>query len=183
MLASTLYLVDVNTNLGSNQKRESNKKMAYVDLLSPQWRILNDGVMGGLSLGETSIKDNAFVFSGAISTENNGGFSSVYKTIPRMSKNTDTIKIRVKGDGSDYQLRIRSQLDNYNLAYKVEFSTEKGMVQEHVFKLSDFKASFRGRIISNAPNIIPENMTHVGFLITSKSAKNFSLSTYEIAFK
>ena len=43
-----------------------------------EWRIVNDGVMGGLSKGNISFTDGGtMVFKGNLSLENNGGFSSV----------------------------------------------------------------------------------------------------------
>ena len=43
-----------------------------------QWFIVNDGVMGGLSQGGPSLSGSGtLLFSGEISLENNGGFSSI----------------------------------------------------------------------------------------------------------
>ena len=42
-----------------------------------EWRITNDGVMGGQSEGHYTIQDNTMTFNGTISLENNGGFSSI----------------------------------------------------------------------------------------------------------
>ncbi len=42
-----------------------------------QWRIVNDGVMGGLSSSKATIKDDKIIFSGNVSLENNGGFASL----------------------------------------------------------------------------------------------------------
>ena len=41
------------------------------------WRVMNDGVMGGLSAGEAKMGDNSLRFVGQISLANNGGFASV----------------------------------------------------------------------------------------------------------
>lgn len=40
------------------------------------WRIINDGVMGGLSKGAAQKSEDFIEFSGEVSLENNGGFSS-----------------------------------------------------------------------------------------------------------
>jgi hypothetical protein len=45
------------------------------------WRITNDSVMGGKSAGHFILQQNYALFSGNISLENNGGFSSVYRSI------------------------------------------------------------------------------------------------------
>ena len=53
-----------------------------VDFQAPneihQWRIINDGVMGGLSRSSIEIvPPRVAVFEGSLSLENNGGFASV----------------------------------------------------------------------------------------------------------
>ena len=40
------------------------------------WTTVNDPVMGGLSTSAVSFRDGGLVFSGSISLENNGGFTS-----------------------------------------------------------------------------------------------------------
>ncbi|GAB5518905.1 MAG: CIA30 family protein [Rhodothermales bacterium] len=47
------------------------------DKAGQDWRIVNDGVMGGLSQGNAVLADDALYFAGRVSLENNGGFSSV----------------------------------------------------------------------------------------------------------
>jgi hypothetical protein len=71
------------------------------------WRIVNDGVMGGLSQSEIVLSDTSTaVFQGTVSLENNGGFSST-RTNPRFYNlaGYDGIILRLKGDGKKYQFR------------------------------------------------------------------------------
>ena len=71
---------------------------------SRDWRIIDDGVMGGLSQGKFSIDaEGNGVFAGNVSLENNGGFSSVRYQFEKI-KVTKTSKIRIllKGDGKEY---------------------------------------------------------------------------------
>ena len=44
---------------------------------SRDWRVINDGVMGGLSQGRALLTEESILFEGEISLENNGGFSSL----------------------------------------------------------------------------------------------------------
>jgi len=68
-----------------------------------RWRIVNDGVMGGLSQGKIlwNQPENTMIWSGKVSLENNGGFTSI-RTTPELYKVGDFEKIilRVKGDGT-----------------------------------------------------------------------------------
>lgn len=138
--------------------------------------------MGGLSQGYVGVTQHKWIFSGKLSTENNGGFSSVYCTLPNLHKEIDALSIKIVGDGHCYHLRIRSLVDGYNVAYKVNISTQKKIIQQLTFKLSDFQATFRGRTLNNPPLLIPVNSTHVGFLISNTQAIDFSLQVDDITF-
>ena len=147
------------------------------------WRITNDGVMGGKSQGHFSLQGDKAVFEGNISLDNNGGFSSVFRSIEPLSKGLKTVTINVLGDGLTYQLRMSVTLDGYRLAYKQHFNTLAGQQEELTFILADFQASFRGRNIPNAPVLLAENIIEVAFLVTRKAAGPFSLAISSVAFK
>lgn len=144
--------------------------------------ITDDSVMGGLSKGNFELINEVMIFSGDISKDNNGGFTSIFQPITNLSSNIDTIKIRIVGDGNRYQLRVKTNVIEDIPGYKVEFLTKKNIIETHSFKLSDFQASIKGQIISNAPELTPFAISHVGFLINSKVAKNFILSIYLVEF-
>jgi len=122
------------------------------------------------------------LFSGLLSIENNGGFTSVFSDSFSLPAEIDSVTITVKGDGKKYQLRMRSELSGYIIAYKTEFQTKPNLLQTHTFGLSDFQASFRGRNISNAPKLNADSIREIGFLFTSKRTEKFSLSIHSIDF-
>lgn len=180
-----IMLISNGSNAGNLNKSDNivtDESRKHIVLTTPDWQVTNDGVMGGLSLGSTKLLDSSFLFSGDISIENNGGFSSVYRPVSELSALFDSISVKVVGDGNLFQIRIRSQVDRYNLTYKFDFHTEKNVEQQLTFKLSEFQASFRGRLISGAPDLKAENVTHVGFLITNKQPVSFALTVNEIVF-
>jgi hypothetical protein len=144
------------------------------------WRITNDSVMGGESKGHFLSGQDKGMFTGNISLENNGGFSSVFQMIEPLVKNLETVTIDVEGDGTTYQLRMIVSLDGYRLAYKQNFDTVAGQRETLTFTLADFQASFRGRIITNAPVLKSENIRQVGFLVTKKVPGPFSLSIFSV---
>ena len=146
------------------------------------WQVTNDSVMGGLSLGYTQLTKETFIFSGNISTDNNGGFTSVFKRVPTLSENIKSITLRIMGDGNLYQLRVKSQVMGYDVAYKSELVTQPNTIATHKVYLVDFTASFRGRIIDNAPILKATTISHLGFLMAAKKKQNFSLSIYAIEF-
>ena len=69
------------------------------------WRIVVDGVMGGLSTGKRIVNDEGImVFSGELSTKNNGGFSALRSPADKYDfDGADGFRVRVKGDGRTYR--------------------------------------------------------------------------------
>jgi hypothetical protein len=154
------------------------------------WRITNDGVMGGKSQGKIILNQDSVLFTGEVSRENNGGFTSTFHPITPLAANQETITIDAQGDGHVYQLRLVTITDGYRLSYKHEFSTSMNKRQTITFKLSDFQASFRGRNIANAPELKSEDIVELGFLLNLTklkihpkklhNSKTFSLSIFNL---
>ena len=87
---------------------------------SNPWTATNDGVMGGLSEGGAKLVEEGMLFSGVLSLENNGGFSSVHANGNYDLSDYKGIRICVLGDGRTYQLRLQSDAvyrDEDNLEY------------------------------------------------------------------
>lgn len=144
-----------------------------------QWQIVNDGVMGGLSESEVSInKEGNMHFKGKVSLENNGGFASVQHTtsVDEVKKYTH-IKVKLKADQKNYQLRLKSEKSQYQ-SYIHEFETS-GEWQEVTLKISDFYPSFRGRKL-DMPNFEFDQIQQITFLIANKKAEEFQLEVDQI---
>jgi hypothetical protein len=147
-----------------------------------RWFVVNDGVMGGLSNSSFKPYQQTARFSGRISLDNNGGFSSVYRRLKNFNQAYSKVSIDIVGDGQSYQLRTASNIQGYRVAYKHEFDTIQGQRQTIEFLLDDFKASFRGRLIPNAPLLTETEIREIGFLMTKKRAGEFSLQVNSIVF-
>lgn len=160
------------------------KKEPTISILSLQdksWKVINDGVMGGLSKGRVSFKQDHIVFHGNISKENNGGFSSAYYPIS-VNEHIDRIEINVAGDNNAYQLRLSTLINGYRLAYKSDFKVDSSNDTKLTFSLRDFTASFRGRVLPQAPEISPATIHEVGFMVTKPQAGKFKLKVFNIQF-
>ena len=146
------------------------------------WVIIDDVVMGGKSSGTFSLNAEGFgVFEGAVSLENNGGFSSVRYRFPRMQiKESTKIFIRLKGDGKEYQFRIKSNSNDY-YSYTAPFATTEDW-QEIEIPLNDMYPSFRGRRL-NQPNFSSDFIEEVAFLIGNKKKERFKLVLDKIVLK
>ena len=146
------------------------------------WQIVNDVVMGGKSSSTITInKDGHGQFSGTVSTENNGGFSSVRHTFKSVSvKKISKICVFIKGDGKDYQLRIKDSFKNY-FSYINTFSTS-GKWQLIEIPLSDLYPSYRGRKL-NKPNFYHNVIEEIAFLISNNKNERFQLIIDNIYLK
>lgn len=139
-----------------------------------KWYIVNDGVMGGYSIGSFSKdKRGNGVFSGDISLYNNGGFSSVRCNFKKLSVSpNDTLMLNVNGDNKYYQIRTKhSTYDRH--VYTKRIFIKNGW---HIIKipLSNMTPSFRGRrLMMN--NFDKSQITEIGILIGNKVEEKFNL--------
>lgn len=138
------------------------------------WRIVNDGVMGGISKSSLLIiKSGHGKFAGHVSLANNGGFASVQlnKKIGLTAENK-FILLRVKGDGKRYEFRIKAKTSQ-NASYVHPFSTT-GEWQLIKLPLAEFYPQFFGRIL-NSPNFNFQTIEQLSFLISNKKEEDFEL--------
>lgn len=142
------------------------------------WRIVNDGVMGGLSQSKVTWneKENTLDFSGKVSLENNGGFASV-RAIPQNfnQKVFKKIKLRVKGDGKIYQFRMRSTRNFDGISYTLDFETDKDKWEEIELEVEDFDPTFRGRVYPQYGKFKSSELQQIGILIANKQVGKFHL--------
>mgnify|MGYP001270773528 CR=1 FL=1 len=108
-----------------------------------------------------------------VMVENNGGFASV-----RHRLNVEGVKkfskavIRLKGDGKNYQFRLKNKLNDRH-SYIQEFSTN-GEWQEIELDLAKMHPGFRGRIL-DIPNWDHDIIQEITLLIGNKKNEEFSL--------
>lgn len=146
------------------------------------WRVVDDVVMGGRSQGSFRLNENGNgLFSGDVSLENNGGFSSLryrFKQIEVLS-NTKVV-LKVKGDGNDYQFRVKDSYQNF-YSYIKTFKTSKEW-QLIEIDLSEMYPSFRGRKLA-MENFSSEVIQEIAILIGNKKEQSFMLEIDQIYLK
>ena len=143
------------------------------------WKIVNDNVMGGLSKSKVLIKESSNpVFSGHVSLENNGGFAMCQYHFDKLEMNNfSKFIIKVKGDGKNYQFRVKENaLDSHS--YISSFKTT-GEWQKIEIPFNEMFPSFRGRRL-NMPNYEGNKIEMVAFLIGNKKEENFQLEIESI---
>lgn len=171
LLATLVFMTLMTSKIIFDFNKDSNIK---------EWRIVNDGVMGGLSVGSFTLSPNGHgLFMGEISLENNGGFSSVRYRFEKLKVTEDSnITIKLKGDGKNYQFRVKDDSNNY-YSYIVTFPTS-GEWEEIKISLKDMYPSFRGRKL-DMPNFSKNSIEEIVFLIGNKRTENFTLLIDKIA--
>ena len=143
------------------------------------WYVVDDGVMGGLSQGSISTSDAGNgLFKGYVTTENNGGFSSVrYAFSKKDVSEFKHIILKLKGDGKSYQFRIKDN-SYQNYSYITTFETT-GDWETIKIPFSAFYPGFRGYKL-NKPNFSGEVMEEIAFLIGNKTKESFALEIEKI---
>ncbi len=151
-----------------------------------RWRIVNDGVMGGLSQGKIQWNEsgNTLRWSGKVSLENNGGFASI-RTAPGLFKTGafQKILLRVKGDGNTYKFRMRPSGNFDGIAYSLDFETKENEWMEISLSTDEFQPTFRGKIYTEYGPIKTEELQQIGFLIAGKQEGDFALEVDWIRYE
>ena len=153
----------------------------YFDSPSELWRNVDDSVMGGVSSSRMRIEDGIAIFEGELSLDNNGGFASVRSnTVQPNLAGYDGIRLRVKGDGKSYRLRIRTSPAFDGPSYQLTFETTRNEWLTIKLHFADFTAAFRGKQIPNHPPVDTSKIATVGLLIADKQAGAFRLDVESI---
>jgi hypothetical protein len=152
-----------------------------LDMQIEPWRSINDGVMGGLSAGSMVQSDEGLKFIGRLSLENNGGFSSVRRLVEQDLSSATRVRLEVRGDGRDYQFRIRQSNSLDGVAWSAAFSTNDDWVCIEIV-LDEFVPVFRGRAVTQAGPVVPSEIQQIGFLLADKNPDRFELEIRRIEF-
>lgn len=152
---------------------------AMIDFSTPgeeeRWYAVNDGVMGGVSRGGLTVEEGVGVFSGSVSFENDGGFSSVWRRPARYElAGTEALRVRVRGDGKTYRVRLTTPGLPDGVSYQLPIETTAGTWTDHELPYEAFEPRFRGRRV-NAPPLDPTKIREVGLLIADGQEGPFRL--------
>jgi hypothetical protein len=152
--------------------------------MSPRWRVVNDGVMGGLSEGVLSYGKESVTFKGKLSLENNGGFAS-FRSEPG---NYDlspyqTVTIKYRGYGGKFGLRFTTT-DVYYMPYYKMLIEPTDDWQTTTFRLRDFN---QYRLLDKTGVKVSEEalskVQRIGLIKSDKKEGEFLLEVDYIAFE
>lgn len=120
------------------------------------WRAIDDVVMGGVSNSKIYLDNNQAVFTGIVSTENNGGFASVRTqnfAPPLDLADYQGIEIKVTGDGKRYKFIARCEGQWDGIAYCYSFDTIDNYATTIQIAFKDLIPVFRAKTVTEADKI------------------------------
>jgi hypothetical protein len=136
--------------------------------------------MGGRSDSTVRWADGALLFTGVVSLENNGGFSSARSpfdpAIGAALAGATELVVEATGDGKTYVLQLRSGPSAQAL-HIARFATTAGQARTHVLPLGGFEPV--GRFLDprpSAPPVDPATVVQLTVYVLDKQAGPFSLS-------
>jgi monofunctional biosynthetic peptidoglycan transglycosylase len=147
-----------------------------------EWQNVNDGVMGGASVGKFKITDKKTLeFFGTLSLENNGGFASVRTKAKKLGlEKGDTLVAKVRGDGREYSLNLYLNKPLIAFSYRAKVQTKKDEWIEVKVPLDKFEATSFGRVVKDAGPVDPKEINALGFMLSDKKAGPFKMEIESI---
>ncbi len=144
----------------------------------PAWTSVDDVVMGGVSASSVSIDPQAqrLIFSGNVSLENNGGFASTRSQwLGYDLSGFDGIALRVRGDGSAYRFRVRTETTGRDVAYTALFETKANTWQEIYIPFAEMVPLYRGMRVGPSGTLDAGSIRSFGLMVADKQQGDFSL--------
>ena len=151
-----------------------------------KWRVQDDVVMGGKSDSQLKIIDQKYAqFKGKVSLKNDGGFCSIHQTVEqnpyKLSKKSSAFVIYLKGDGKDYNFRVRTP--NGKHAYAFTFPTQDKNIWEMVsIPFDKMEATYHGEPV-NVANYNGESVVEMQLLIGNNTEETFNIFIETIGVK
>lgn len=145
------------------------------------WYVVNDGVMGGKSVGDFELTDGSLRFAGRTNTDG-GGFSSIRSAPLRLDlSDYSGIRLRVRADGRRYTWRLTTDAKYYGrpVGYWADFDTEDGEWQTVDVPFSQFVPRFRGSRLSGPP-LDTGTITGIGLMIYDERDGPFEIELASI---
>ena len=143
------------------------------------WRVVDDVVMGGVSSGNFEINEEGNgLYTGKISLDNNGGFSSLRYQFDKINvENFSKVILKIKGDGKKYQFRVKDNSQNY-YSYVQTFETSNDWELVEI-SLSEMYPVFRGRKLG-LNDFSSNGIEEIALLIGNKKEESFRLEISKI---
>ncbi|MFD1161146.1 MULTISPECIES: CIA30 family protein [Hwangdonia] len=151
------------------------------------WRIVNDGVMGGVSTSSLIENDNAILFKGETSLDNNGGFASIRTLIDKgRLKDCKTMTIRFKSSSTHrtFGLSLKTSQRYYIPYHKFTFTPKSTDWEELKINITEFKHYRISEIIGeNMPLEVLKEVFNIALIVSDGKAGDFNIEIDYIKFE
>ena len=137
--------------------------------LQETWGAVDDVVMGGVSQSQIRLADGRAIFTGIVSTDNNGGFASVRTRnfSPPMDLGAyEGIELKVTGDGKRYKFitRCEGKWDGVGYCYSFDTIYDYPTIVRIPFK--DLIPVFRAKTVSEATQLDAEKIYSMQLMLS-----------------
>ena len=141
------------------------------------WEAIDDRIMGGCSQSQPAhINNIGLRFTGTVSLVNNGGFASIRSKTADYDLSAATgVTLRVKGDGKNYKLSLRTDSYYDGISYQAEFETHKDAWQEIKLPFNTFKPTHHGLKLTTAAPMESSRIQSFGLFIANRQEGPFQL--------
>jgi len=149
------------------------------------WYVVVDGVMGGKSQGSIEYTNTSIVFSGKVSLENNGGFTSIRTKEHNFDLSKySTVAIRYKSTGQDFSFYLNRYRKHYEPKFRIDLPITNSHWKEVIIPLKNFKIVTLGKKIEGTITQDDfESIIKLGFISNTKAATDFSLELDYVKFE
>ena len=148
------------------------------------WKVINDGVMGGLSKGSKRLTTNSLLFKGVVSLDNNGGFSSLrYPFSDKNISKCNEIEIRYRSTGISMAFTIAVSRRWYIPNYKIRLNKTSSEWITKTIKLTDLRKHYIGKPMNETlKKETLKEIVRIGFITDEKKYGDFEFEIDYIKF-
>jgi len=141
------------------------------------WQTIDDRIMGGVSQScAEHIPDLGLRFSGTVSLENNGGFASIRSTPTDLDlSGFQGLTLRLRGDGKDYKLSLRTDDFFDGVSYQASFTTLPATWQEITLSFNGFAPTHHGIHLNTVAPLDARHIRSFGLFIADGQQGQFQL--------
>lgn len=184
----TTSVVEVTTSTSTTTTvaPSSDVLVSFPDAASvARWANVDDSVMGGVSASRSTWTTDggvgALAFTGVLSTERNGGFSStlgpIDRTMGARAAGARALKVEASGDGRTYLLQLRAGADSAQ-RWIARFTppTSAGVPAHSTIAIDAFESVSQFlRPITPAGPLDPSTITQLGIYVLDGQVGEFRL--------
>ncbi len=152
---------------------------------SPDWLVINDNVMGGLSESSVRQRPDYVHFEGKVSLENNGGFASYQSQYDAFNlSGFKEIRLRVRSQQPiPFSILLKDKQPYYTPNYKGRFTPSKDW-EVITIPINKMEAYILGRKVGGAPaKSTLEKIIRIGLITEIKQPVPFELDIDYIEFR